>query len=166
MTMMNELTNHCRDYWKAHARARKAEGVPDPEVLKAINASWEQMSEFEQDYVTWINSLYARQIDIGNIKIQIKILARHLAGQAVSEEELESCNPSKRRWWNKDKRYTQLCALRAAMRGKLHFSPHSNLEQLWGCYQIGSRDADLNYTLIDLKVQKAWVEEVAAEFMK
>ena len=166
MTMIRELTPICREYWKLHARARKADGVPEPEILSQINECWEQMTEFERDYVTWVNSLYARGIDISSIKTQIKILARHLAGESVPEQELESCKPSKRRWWNKEKRYTQLCALRAAMRGRLHFSPHSNLEQLWGCYQIGSRDADLNYAPIDLEAQKVWIEETATEFMK
>jgi hypothetical protein len=164
--MTNELTQLCKDYWKLHARARKAEGVPDPETLGQINDIWEQMSEFEQDYVTWINSLYARKINIMDIKNQIKILARYLADKPVSDEELEQCKPSKQRWWNKEKRYTQLCALRAAMRGRLHFSPNSNLENLWGCYHIGGCDADSNYVPIDLAVQKTWVEEVAADFVK
>lgn len=172
MTMIRELTPVCREYWKLHARARKADGVPEPETLNQINECWEQMTEFEREYVTWINSLYAKKISISEIKRQIKILAHCLKKECVElteqeSEDLQSCKPKKinHRWWSKEKRYTQLCALRAAMRGRLHFSPHSNLDQLWGCYQIGSRDADLNYAPIDLGVQKAWIEEVAAEFM-
>lgn len=165
MTMTNELTNNYRNYFKLHAKARKAEGMPSPDLLRDINECWEEMTTFEQEYANWVNSLYANNIQWGRVIEQIKILARYLKDtDSVSEEELEKCKPQGKRWWSKDKRFTRLCALRAARRGRLHFSPTSHADQLWGRFQIPKGYPSVAPEAIDLAVQKEWVEPLAEEF--
>lgn len=166
MTMTNVLTDNYRNYFQFHAVARKSEGVPDPDVLRNINECWNAMTEFEQEYANWINSLYANNIQWHLIVEQIKILARYLKdADSVTEKELEKCKPQGKRWWSKEKRFTRLCALRAARRGKLHFSSTSHTDQLWGRYQIpkGYPHTEIPET-IDLAVQREWVEPLAEEF--
>lgn len=75
-----------------------------------------------------------------------------------------------RAYINTAKRYTQLCALRAAMRGKMHFSPNSDLTYLHD--ELGMYGDDWNYCpssnkwcgTLDLEVQREWVEELVWEF--
>ena len=172
MTMTNELTNNYREYWRLHSIGRKTDNlIPDPEIMESINACWERLTDFEKEYANWVNQLYANKINTDEIKRQIKILAKFLGNDGVlgdlPKEDLDSCKPGKaHRWWNKEKRYTQLCALRAAMRGRLHFSPSSNLPQLYGCLRIPCYTGPESYKKIDLAVQREWIEDLSKEFFR
>jgi hypothetical protein len=157
-----------------HYLARKKEStVPKPEVLEKIHTVSKEMTVFEKDYAAWVNDLYTKGIDVAEIKRQIKILAkfnRHYTdagkqasrdgvcqpGKVVVSEEVESCKPknAKYAWWSKDKRFTQLCALRASMRGRTHFSPNTESDTLSYHGLAG----------IDIQSQLEWIKEVAEEF--
>ena len=172
MEMMEmTLTKSYRDYMHWLYEARKCKNdVPSPEVLENINIAAKQMTEFERDYANWVISLYKGNINVQEIKRQIKVLAKHLAekevkvgeGEVVKVDEeklkeLESCKPKNLRmkYWDKTKRFTQLCALRAAMHGRLHFSASSDLTMLRGYYGIDA---------LTLSAQKDWVEGIICEF--
>jgi len=156
--------------WLYEARKCK-DIIPSPEILENINLAAKKMTDFEKEYAHWVNALFKDGLRVHEITKQIKILAKYLTElkqhgpddciepwkcKNVSDEELESCKPlSGHRWWDKTKRFTQLCALRAAIRGRLHFSPNSNHDTLTGYYGIAAPT---------LLAQKYWVDEFAHEF--
>ena len=170
----NQLTTNYHEYMQLHYLARKKDGiVPKPEILESIHIISKEMSDFEKEYAEWVNTLYADGIDVDEIKRQIKILAKYnhdltklvrqsaregvsVSSRMVVKEEVESCKPknSKYRWWNKDKRFTHLCTLRAAMRGRTHFSPNTEQDTL-DYYGLAGKD---------IQSQLEWVREVAEEF--
>ena len=91
MEMMEmTLTKNYRDYMHWLYEARKCKNdVPSPEVLENINIAAKQMAEFERDYANWVISLYKGNINVQEIKRQIKVLAKHLAEKEVKVEEGE-----------------------------------------------------------------------------
>lgn len=133
-------------------------------------------------------------VDVGAMKFEIKALAyllqkenilykymqrnkvwdRKKAEEALAivwpEEYQELYSKWRKSYTNTYKRYTQLCALRAAMRGKLHFSPTSKLENLRDIFGIHGEDWQKCPTTgklcgtLTLEDQREWAEDIAYEF--
>lgn len=59
------------------------------------------------------------------------------------------------RWWQVEHDYTRLCALRAHMRGKLHFHPNTK--------QATADDLGISCP-VTLEAQAEWVEDVAEDY--
>lgn len=103
------------------------------------------------------------RLDMTAIKAEIRRLAEDL-------HQSRTC-PA----WTKRKtsqRYTMLCALRAHMRGKLHFAPSTNLAEAYfilnvPCYEgsdVVAGSTRYRFKQIDAAVQEAWVKDAAQEF--
>jgi hypothetical protein len=171
----NKLTTNYQEYMQLHYLARKKDGkMPKSEILEKIHNVSKKTTMFEKEYARWVTSLYDKEINVEEIKRQIKLLSKYLTllnvacknakdgeiPSVVMEEDIESCKPPKQhrvgKWWNKDKRITQLCALRAAMRGRLHFSPNTKKSTI-NYYGLASNG---------IQSQLEWVKDLANEFIK
>lgn len=120
------------------------------------------------------------RIDIGNLKHHIHVLGRALGMRDTWASAEDLANFQTRypnlTWkdhktglvsWNYAavlKRYIQLVAFRSQLRGKLHFSPKSNLEEAYGCLGVPCRVAIGDYVPITLAVQAEWVAPLFEEF--
>jgi hypothetical protein len=143
--------------------ARKRGDIDRVAVLvKEIQDPALKLTEFEQEYSDWVLDLYREKIRIDEIKAEIKKYAKELK-EAKSGEPIS---------WGMSERYTKLCALRAAMRGKMHFSVNTRIDR--ARYELGLDIKDFKYNaaansyegILDLDVQKEWVDEIAEEFVE
>lgn len=130
---MTELTQNYRTFCSLQYEARKAKrkGEVAPELIAKINEQRSALTDFELDYYNWVSGLYTDEIDVKKIKLWINTIASYLAEKDYDKEVLKQCRfgqyfyPSAHSY---DSLYTRLCALRAAMRGRMHFAdkPNSN----------------------------------------
>lgn len=96
------------------------------------------------------------RIDIDKLKSEIRSLATMLRGEP-------------QRWPFKNKlRYTRLCALRASLRGRLHFAPGTRPDAVHfyklPCMDRSEPSGNWKYTKVTLEAQAEWVEPLLAEF--
>ena len=133
-------------------------------LLQEIQEPGRALSGFEKEYATWTQSLWDR-VNVDAVKTEIKRLAAKLRQEKDEKVQLMP--------YDSDiVRVTKLCALRAAMRGKLHFSPRTDINKAIWCLRIPVSDKKYNATttrwegVVDLKAQMEWVEKIAEEFMK
>ncbi|MBL4849739.1 MAG: hypothetical protein JKY65_29775 [Planctomycetes bacterium] len=93
------------------------------------------------------------ELDVNTIKAEIKRLA--LACKARKRSDGGRADPI---------RYTQLCALRASQRGRLHFAPGTNLCEAHWILGLPCRSSD-GYLPVTLAIQEAWVAPLREEFL-
>lgn len=116
------------------------------------------LTSFERDYVRWVVSLHDRKINIAAIKAEIRKLQESFKGAKLHHLEKDVI------------RFTKLCALQAALRGKLHFSSNTNIAEARFHRKLPvknrgyDRESNLWLGTIDLEVQKNWVSDLAEEF--
>lgn len=162
---MNNLSKNYRQYIKLQNAIRFS---PEKEnvgmLLQEIQEPGHALTGFEKEYAVWTQSLW-ENLNIDAIKTEIKRLSKVLR---QGKEQGYRPDP-----YDSDVvRVTKLCALRAAMRGKLHFSPTTNINHAIWCKRIPVSDKKYNATttcwegVVDFKAQMEWVGKVAKEFMK
>lgn len=126
------------------------------------------------------------KLDIDLIKRHIHALGAYLVRRARGQEvqslldlHPDVFDPLRNRYSREvfprlvQARYTRLCALRAEQRGRLHFSPRTNLAEahwLLGVPCKGRMDSTLpggwHYLPITREVQRTWLAGLASEYMK
>ena len=97
-----------------------------------------------------------QRLDVARLKAEI----RRLADQNWLAKRDQGIRPNV-------VRYTQLCALRAATRGKLHFSRSTVLAHaywIFGLPCVKKWTAEHEYVAVDLEVQQAWIKPLLEEF--
>ena len=105
------------------------------------------------------------KLDMEKLKAETKALA-------ISLKERPASDPVD---WpeRRVKRFTQLCALRASLRGRLHFALDTNLAEACWIFEIPClmckdiKDPDYynyKYLTITLEIQEKWVAEIMEEF--
>jgi len=152
-----------------------------PQLIRAVQDPASKLTAYELEYANWVLPLYTdpkAKIDLYGLSCEIRALAAKLAdkepGLGRAPGEMPQDLPEKyqggftkgnywykKRGWNRDEyvySYTKLCALRAALRGKIHFSPNTRTKTLEGFY-----DFDLSGEGFSLEAQREWVDTIAGE---
>jgi hypothetical protein len=138
----NVLTQNFHNYMKTQHDIRHAiRGERDDrvrELAKQLQSPASLLTEFERDYADWALGLYDR--------LSVKLLKQHIKDVAKldrkSKETMKDFHRKKATWddlsniYKETRKYpaatSQMCALRAAMRGRLHFKTMTlNEQQEW-----------------------------------
>lgn len=154
------LTKNYFEYMDLHFKIRKQSRIRRAisMLLHKIEQPGSCLSSYERNYVAWVVSLRERKINTQAIKEEIKKLQQSFKGAKLHHLEKDVI------------RFTKLCALQAALRGKLHFSPRTNIaESLFYrkipvSYRAFDRETARWEGIIDLEVQRKWVSDLAEEF--
>jgi len=162
---MSNLSQNYRQYIKLQNAIRfNSEKENVGMLLQEIQEPGHALTEFEKEYALWTQSLWDR-IDIDKVKEEIKRL-----GVSLRADKERGLRPLP---YDVDAiRVTKLCALRAAMRGRLHFAPTTDINLAIWCRKIPVSDKKFNSQttrwegVVDLKAQKEWVEDIVEEFLK
>ena len=152
MTTMtaNVLTTNYRQYIKLQLDLQRAvyrnKLEPCPERVKALVEAVQEpaskLSEFEKEYAEWVLDIYHPETGI-----DIKELKNSLGS-------------------------TKSYALRAAMRGRMHFSPNSRWNSLYWEYGLPltktGTDAygNAEFEPLTLAQQREWVEDLAEDYRR
>lgn len=149
MTTMttNILTSNYREYIKLQLELQRAiyrnKLEPCPErvksLIEAVQDPATRLSEYERDYAEWVLDLYHPEtgLNIKQLKDHIKEVAKldreykdtmkNFHRKKASWEDLSKVN---RKFREYPLMTSQMCAIRAAMRGRLHM--HKSLEEQRG----------------------------------
>jgi hypothetical protein len=146
-----------------------------PELIKAVQEPARKLTRYEKEYSRWVLPLYTdpkEKINIYKLTCEIRALAMWLKeGTPITARTTDLPEQfhlpggdywSSKKYWGHDdyvQRYTRLCALRASMRGRMHFSPNTRMERLTEFYDI-----DVSGDCMDLEAQREWVSDIAWEF--
>lgn len=124
---------------------------------------------------------FSMRVDIRKIKNEIHLYGKLLGMRDAKATPAEIEELKKRRnhgfirrdgsfvwiWREITKCYTRLVALRAHLRGKLHFSPTTNLEEAFSIFDVPCVtyvDHKRTFKPITAEVQAEWVAPLMAEF--
>lgn len=161
------LSENYREFMDIQHKLKKARKKNDSEKIaefvKALQEPASKLTEFEQDYAEWVLDLYEDNIHIDEIKKEIKKLSAELKADKVAKRASV---------WDVPRTYTRLCALRAAMRGRLHFSPNTSLNKAYYELCLPLKNVawlsinPFEKAILDLEVQKEWVTDIVDKFVE
>jgi len=194
------LSSNYFEYIRLQRQLRKAISKKQlkriDELTETTRKVYSKLTDYETQYADWVcNEIFEYRpisnsyhgVNVKEITDEIKALADYISKEkivhkymqrketynclaAAKELGIQDFEKYYRKYSNVNKRFTQLCALRAAMRGKLHFSQSSNLQYLRDNLGIYGKDWDQCPAsgkwcgTITLEDQREWVDEIAHEF--